>query len=329
VICFEHGVEYDGVDTLMCPTCEEEICEQHDPTRRKGLKSIITVGISTSGKSSLAAKKVLEGWTEVNRDWIRFNLVKPGSDWRSYKFTKAQEAEVTEIEGKMIMEAYSRGENIIVSNTNLHAPTRTKLIKHLEDLGYEVEVHQLEISLEEAWKRDAYRLNGVGHNVLYSQWQKWNEVIQRPTYTPNPEKPWAVIVDIDGTVADMDGKRGPFEWDKVDGDEPRHFVISMVQGYAEQGYHVLFVSGRSDECQEKTMKWLEKHVGDCYIDGLWMRKAGDMRKDNAVKEEIFWTHLADSYNIVACIDDRPQMIRLWHDLKIPNVIAVANPYVEF
>lgn len=60
-----------------------------------------------------------------------------------------------------------------------------------------------------------------------------------------------------------------------------------------------------------------------------MRKNGDFRKDNAVKEEIFWTHLAHRYNIVACVDDRPQMIRLWYELKIPNVIAVADPYIEF
>lgn len=326
MICFEHGVEYDGMDTLMCPICEEEICEQNDPTRRKGLKAIVTVGISTSGKSSLAAKKVLEGWTEVNRDWIRFNLVKPGADWRDYKMTKAQEKEVTEIEGRMIMEAYSRGDNIIVSNTNLHAPTRNKLIKNLEDLGYEVEVHQLEISLEEAWKRDAYRLNGVGHNVLYSQWQKWNEVIQRPTYTPNEKLQEAIIVDVDGTIAQMDG-RGPFEWARVGEDLPRWFIIDMVINYKRQGYEVLIVSGRSDDCRSETEVWLAEHEVPC--DGLWMRKAGDMRKDNAVKEEIFWTHLANSYNIVACIDDRPQMIRLWHDLKIPNVIAVANPYIEF
>lgn len=29
--CFEHSVQYDGVDTLMCPRCEDDICKQHDP----------------------------------------------------------------------------------------------------------------------------------------------------------------------------------------------------------------------------------------------------------------------------------------------------------
>lgn len=28
--CFDHGVEY-GEDGFMCPACEREICETHDP----------------------------------------------------------------------------------------------------------------------------------------------------------------------------------------------------------------------------------------------------------------------------------------------------------
>jgi hypothetical protein len=31
MICFDHGIEYDGVDVLMCPQCEDEIALQHDP----------------------------------------------------------------------------------------------------------------------------------------------------------------------------------------------------------------------------------------------------------------------------------------------------------
>lgn len=290
------------------------------------MKAIITQGISTSGKSTLAAQKVEEGYTEINRDFIRFNIVKPGTDWRTYKFSKQNEKEVTDIHGKMIMDAWGRMENIIISDTNLNQEHLDKLVKHLEDLGYEVEIHQIHITLEEAWKRDAYRLNGVGHNVLYNQWLKWQGVIGRPVYKSNYSLPAAIIVDVDGTIAEM-GDRGPFDWKRVGEDTPRLFILDMVMNYHQQGYEILIVSGRSDECEQETLDWLDKH--DVPFAELHMRKSGDFRKDNAVKEEIFWTHLADRYNIVAAIDDRPQMIRLWHDIKIPNVIAVANPYIEF
>lgn len=51
----------------------------------------ITVGISASGKSTWADKKVQEDASKgitvvnINRDTIRFNDVLPGSDWSTYK----------------------------------------------------------------------------------------------------------------------------------------------------------------------------------------------------------------------------------------------------
>jgi predicted kinase len=293
------------------------------------VKAILTVGISCSGKTNLANEMVVKGYRDINRDWIRFNVVQPGQDWRNYKFNRANETEVTRVQNLMIMESYANEENIIISDTNLNAGRRTQLVKHLEDLGYEVELFMMPIGLEEAWKRDSYRLNGVGHDIIYRQWQQWNDVIERKVYVPNENQPKAIIVDIDGTVADMKDYRGPFDWSKVHMDEPRKVIIQMVRGYKDRGYRVIMVSGRSDDCLDMTALWLDWHLGPNYWDELHMRKADDYRKDNAVKEEIFWTHLAERYNIVAAIDDRPQVLRLWLDLKIPNVISVGNPYLEF
>ena len=54
-----------------------------------------------------------------------------------------------------------------------------------------------------------------------------------------------------------------------------------------------------------------------------------MRKDTTVKEEIFWDSIADKYNVVAVIDDRPSVVRMWYDIGIPNVVCVGNPWEEF
>lgn len=291
------------------------------------MQAIITVGISCSGKSTLARSFVEQGWYEVNRDFIRFNMVCPGNDFRNYKFSKANESEVTKIQGQMIMEAHARGENIIVSDTNLNPSLRNGLKTKLEDLGYDVEIRGMPISVTEAWKRDTYRQNGVGHSTIYQQHLKWNEYIGRKTYKSNWRLPVAIIVDIDGTVAEMND-RGPFEWSKVGQDSPRLFILDMVYNYYLQGYKILFVSGRSDECRTETEQWLTSYYSGKY-DGLFMRKAGDYRKDDEVKEEIFWTNLAPHYNIQAAIDDRPQVLRLWYDLQIKNVICVGNPFIEF
>lgn len=288
------------------------------------MKAVVTVGVSASGKSTYAAELVKQGYTEINRDWIRFNIVCPGANWSNWKWKR--EKEVSRIHGQMIMEAWERSENIVVSDTNLATGRRESLVQHLTDLGYEVEIKVMECQLETAWKRDNLRANGVGENVIYGQNLSFLDFMNRKVYVPNPELPDTIIVDVDGTIAQMHD-RGAFEWKKVGQDLPRWFIIQMVVNYHRQGYNVVIVSGRSDECRQETLDWL--HLYDVPFSELHMRKAGDYRKDNAVKEEILWTNIADRFNVVACIDDRPQMIRLWHELKIPNVIAVANPYLEF
>lgn len=30
-LCFDHAFVYNPMDTLMCPQCERDIAEQHDP----------------------------------------------------------------------------------------------------------------------------------------------------------------------------------------------------------------------------------------------------------------------------------------------------------
>lgn len=290
------------------------------------MKAFITVGVSASGKTTWANELIRHGWRDINRDWIRFNLVKPGANWSNYKFNKANENAVTEIQGKMIMESWTAGENIIISDTNLNAGTRQGLINKLEDIGYEVELKTFPITFELAIKRDNLRANGVGQEVIYRQFQNWNDYNGRITYVPDESLPKAIIVDVDGTIAQMNG-RGPFEWHRVGEDFPRWLIIDMVINYERQGYEVIVVSGRSDECKTETEEWLERHMIP-YTE-LHMRKEGDFRRDSAVKEEILWTHLAHKYNIVAAIDDRPMMIRTWYELRIPNVISVANPYLEF
>lgn len=74
------------------------------------LTATLTVGISASGKSTWAREKAnTKGSCDINRDWIRFNLVCPEATWATYRFTKAREKEVTKIQESMIMAAWGNG----------------------------------------------------------------------------------------------------------------------------------------------------------------------------------------------------------------------------
>lgn len=287
------------------------------------MKAVITVGISASGKTYWASQQKA---VDVNRDWIRFNVIAPGSDWGSYKFNKAKENEVTKIQEQMVMDAHSKGQDVIISDTNLNPNTRSKWETLLTELGYDVEIKEFPITLEQAYKRDSLRSNGVGLLVIYSQYQKWLEYKGRKTYVPDESKPKAILFDIDGTLAQMEG-RSPFAWDKVGTDSVKEIIKAMAIGYDRQGYLIICVSGRDGVCYDETQLWLHRNEIPHWY--LFMREEGDMRKDTIIKEEIFWNKIANDYNVVGVVDDRPSVVRMWHELKIPNVICVGNPWVEF
>lgn len=294
------------------------------------MKAIICVGISSSGKSTFAQEWVsvdIAHRVEINRDYVRFNIVSPDSDWGTYKMTKANEQLVSEQCEKMIHRAKIFKSDVIISDTNLNAKYRNQLLDKLQSLGYDVEIKEFPISLEEAWKRDSLRASGVGHPVIYKQYLKWLEYKGEQKYIPNPNLPKTVLVDIDGTVAER-GDRGWYEWESVGKDNPRSVIIDVVRGMKYQGYKIVFVSGRDAVCREQTKSWLDKHVGTWY-DALYMREKGDMRKDSIVKREIFFRDIAPKYNVQCVVDDRPQVLREWRYLGIPNILSVGDPWIEF
>jgi predicted kinase len=290
-------------------------------------QAILTVGISSSGKTTWAEKFVSENpsWVNINRDDVRFTLFSDGvRDWGKYKFSKGNENRVTEVCNQKIYDAAAELKDIIISDTNLNSNTRNRLTEILYDLGYEVSFKVFDISFEEACKRNNQRQGGISQTIIYTQYQNYLKYIGRKTYTPDVNKPKCVILDVDGTVAKVNG-RGFFDWDKVSTDLPHQHVIDIVKGIQDDTY-IVCMSGRDEVCRQDTEDWLLQH--GIYVDELHMRKQGDMRKDTIVKEELFWEHVADNWNVQFAVDDRPSVLRLWVELGIP-IISVGNPFIEF
>lgn len=98
------------------------------------------------------------------------------------------------------------------------------------------------------------------------------------------EKEIAIIVDVDGTLANMKGVRGPFEWDKVHLDKPHWDVVELIRDLASVGYDepdpkgyacsecdqpyyshfvpkykIIIVTGRDGSCTEETCQWLHTY----------------------------------------------------------------------
>lgn len=145
-----------------------------------------------------------------------------------------------------------------------------------------------------------------------------NEPVATTTYSNYPrneELPKAVIVDIDGTLAHMDDRRGPFEWNKVNLDVIDHNIKDLLHSLRRDDYKLIFVSGRSEECRDITNTWL-REKGGFLADELYMRKKDDYRKDNVVKQELYDNFIKGVYDVRFVLDDRNQVVDFWRSIGL-------------
>ena len=146
------------------------------------------------------------------------------------------------------------------------------------------------------------------------------------------DKKKAIIVDIDGTLALMNGKRTPFEWEKVYEDDVNEWVLGLIKPFiACHDVKLILLSGRSDICRAKTMKWLREK---CWLDTkksddpdviLLMRPQEQLyEKDAKIKFEIYYNHIKPFYDVLFVIDDRKQVVDMWRNVAGLPVAQVAE-----
>lgn len=143
-------------------------------------------------------------------------------------------------------------------------------------------------------------------------------------------KPKAIVVDVDGTVADMGkgqpGKRGPFDWDRVGEDQPIWSIINLVRMFRAAGYEAVFLSGRDEICAQETLNWLMKcgaWGGFGGEGGLVMRPHKDNRPDEILKEELYAKHIEPRWNVQYVLDDRNKVVKMWRSLGL-TCLQVAD-----
>jgi hypothetical protein len=131
-----------------------------------------------------------------------------------------------------------------------------------------------------------------------------------------------IICDVDGTLAHMNG-RSPFADKFSHQDMPEISVMLVVNAMAKQyqDLRVIVLSGRSDVSREQTETFLQDyHVPYDYI---FMRKAGDYRKDSIIKQEIYEEEIKPYFDVLFVLDDRKQVVDMWHELGL-KVFQVAE-----
>ena len=252
----------------------------------------------------------------VNKDDLRAML--DDGNWSS-----ANEKFLLGVRDYIVTNALNAGKHVIVDDTNLKPAHETRLREIAKANGADFEVIDFTgVGVEECVERDRKRPNYVGERVIRDMAAQF---LSTGAIAPGHDStlPDVILVDVDGTVAKMNG-RGPFEWDRVKEDLPRRAVIRAVIGY---GKPWIFVSGRDEVCRNDTRVWLEGYFGGA--EHLFMRPLGDMRKDAVVKKELYEQHIKGKYNVLAIFDDRPQMIRAWRELGFGDRLFDVGDGREF
>lgn len=278
------------------------------------LELILTRGIPASGKSTWAKTWILAGKNRVrvNRDDIRMQLFN--------KEFGVDELAVTAVEDAMVEAALKAGNSVVVDDCNI----QRKYINRLAAIGHKygalVFVKEFHVELNEALRRNAARERVVPEKVIRDMQSRLGFNLSGPVanplsiveYVAPTGKPKAILVDVDGTIAQMAG-RSPYEWHRVGEDAPVEKVINLVNSQALDT-RVIVMSGRDGSCREQTLDWLDVH--NVLWDYVFMREAGDMRKDSIVKLELFNTHIRDEYDVQFVLDDRQQVVDMWRALGL-------------
>lgn len=291
---------------------------------------IILIGVPGSGKTTLAYKMLKEdaNSVRVNRDDIR-KMIKG-----SYSPDEVFETLVSSLQDAAIAGSLKKKYTVILDNTNCRPKyIRELIVKYGKISKVTLEFVGVDLTLKQLYERNDIRDKPVPADVIEKMFKglaivlkakkELNQLIEdmsaetilneQTQNGQNENLPKCVLVDIDGTVAHMYDKRGPFEWNKVGGDEPDDNILDVVRALSKS-YKVIFMSGRDSICRELTIGWLQTYYGADFE--LFMRPVEDYRKDSVVKTELYEKHIKGKYYVECVLDDRRQVVIMWRELGL-------------
>lgn len=134
-----------------------------------------------------------------------------------------------------------------------------------------------------------------------------------------------VIFDIDGTLSNNKHRlkfieQSPQDWnsfflemDKDEVIEPIAFLLfALLRDFhnSNVAIDIIFCTGRPEMYRDLTEKWLEREL-DIYNHRLMMRKDGDRRNDDIVKQEMLDQLKSEGYEVVFAVEDRKRVVDMW------------------
>jgi len=285
-------------------------------------------GLPASGKTTFAKQFVKDNknFKRLSRDDFRHML-------DGYSLQGSLEDTITKMISSNLEHLLKDGFSVIIDNTNLrpkYIRDYMKVIRQVSPTVAATITSFSDVPYEELLKRDENREGKVGKEVIDRMMQqlKANSVhslrkvisdydsegglFSPVDIKPKEGIPYAIVCDIDGTLAHMNG-RSPYDWKRVGEDLLDEEVYGILRRY-NSCVEIILLSGRDGSCEKETKEWLNKHQVPFGL--LYMRDAGDQRKDNIVKYELFKKYIEGNWNILFVLDDRNQVVKMWRQIGL-------------
>lgn len=297
---------------------------------------IIMRGLPGSGKSSIAQTWAFGQEGETGRAVISRDDLRIAFFGEEGALSSEKEMTISEAVEQAISSALARGIDVVVDATHLKRAHMMGVAKVAYTSGASIAVVNVSVPAETCINNIAVRVSFGGRHVnsdvitdMNTRFSGWNEKKNnltekdlqdaKPNFAPYRhnsviDKP-TVLFDIDGTLAKMvEGGRSPYDWHRVMEDAPNTPVINQLKINRAAGNEIVIFSGRSDECRKDTEAWLSRHGIE--YEALFMRKAGDNRKDDIVKREMLEIVEKNYGPVVGIFDDRNQVVDMFRSVGL-------------
>jgi predicted kinase len=303
-------------------------------------KVIMTVGVPGCGKSTFAKEWLSEdpaSRSRVNRDDIRA-MVADKKQWGLPDFEK----QTTSIQNAILWEHLKSGKDVIIDNTHTQPKYFAAVSELLQNFANQfnktlmLSVKKFDVDYDECLRRNAAREARVPDEVISkmhdtikknitSIMSYSNKIIHPVKLCADPAAEPVVVCDIDGTLAEI-SHRDPYDCSNCI-DDGVYSVVADAMFYLSEEYKAkrIIVTGRDEKWRGETEAWLE--LNNIPYDTLYMRKAGDTRKDSIVKHEIYQNEiLSNGQRVIAVFDDRDSVVRMWRN---NGIMCFQVNYGEF
>ena len=283
----------------------------------------ILIGATGSGKTTFA-----KYWIRTEPNWMRvcrddFRLM----HFNNSNLTFDEENRISDMIDGSTKALIDKGVNVLVDATHCKAEYINGYIKKYNEKAT-ISFQVFDVNLDELKFRCKDRFEKTGKHIPVSVIEKYykqlqhlkgsfdfstRKIISAPEnkiVIQNPNLQKAIICDLDGTLALMNG-RNPFDASKCDEDLLNEPVANTLINYKKLGYSIILLSGREEKFREPTLHFLTKHSIE--FDSLFMRKTNDSRKDAIIKKEVFDAEIRDKYFIEFVLDDRNQVVDMWRN----------------